>query len=300
MGFLVFPAAGASTTPEPHPNQFRGVMKALVETLIVWLDANRNDANAYSLLRALATETMKRIDSDDPVQREFDAQGLVAACRRSEADDFEAAKRWIDKAKLEAFVESRTAPIESFFAARGHPQAIRVEKRSSSGRHRAQWFLQAYDLPEAGVIVGAPDEPALARDAGSQTVVYDYTPPGDVRPARWARLMLGSGSLIVQSARGWLWGGRGRRHPNWPPGSSSRYTTPHISNSHSVCACPWPRSTRSCAWLAAHSESLCSALDLSYGSDRPDYSSSRNKRRSTLPAPVAGSASTNLTLRGAL
>jgi hypothetical protein len=49
-------------------------MRALVGCLNDRLVSHREDAGAYSLLVALTQETLKRSDSPNPSQREFDAQ----------------------------------------------------------------------------------------------------------------------------------------------------------------------------------------------------------------------------------
>ena len=98
-------------------------MKSLLNCLQDWLTENRSDGSAYSLLLAITTETLKRTDSPDADQREFDAEALTPAA--GGPGDFETAKRWIDRAKFERFAEARQAATEEHFRAVGHSKALR-------------------------------------------------------------------------------------------------------------------------------------------------------------------------------
>lgn len=182
-------------------------MRELVECLRGWLAANRADGSAYTLLLALTTETLKRVGSNDAGQREFDAQQLAAAAERKEAEDFEAAKRWVDRAKFELFADVRSRVIEEHFRAAGHTSALRPKRRSPGGKHRAVWFLETYPL--ASLVAESPSpaadaSPAAGADEG-QPIQYEFTPPGQVRAAWYIRPLIGAGSFVTRSWRGILW-----------------------------------------------------------------------------------------------
>lgn len=170
-------------------------MRELVECLQAWLDANRADGNAYALLVALTSETLKRADSADPAQREFDAEDLAAAAGGPAG--FDAAKRWIDRAKFERFDAARQTSIEQRFRAAGFSQALKVTRRSPGGKHRAVWYLEPYNLPE-------PEE-QMAQADGPLSIEYDLTPPGEVKAAWYAKVLIGAGSFVTRSWRGLLW-----------------------------------------------------------------------------------------------
>lgn len=179
-------------------------MRDLLNCLQDWLTGNRADGSAYSLLCALASETLKRADSPDPGQREFDAEALAPAA--GGPADFESAKRWIDRAKLERFVEARRPLIEEHFRSAGHTQALRVVRRSPGGKHRAVWFLEPYSLPE-GRVESDTDatEDTRTADATRDTVDYEVTAPGAIKVAWYARPLIGAGSFVTRSWRGLLW-----------------------------------------------------------------------------------------------
>lgn len=179
-------------------------MKPLLESLQDWLAKNRADVGAYSLLAALTAETLKRVDSPDPSQREFDAEALSVAA--GGPDGFDAAKRWVDRAKLESFADARRPSLEDHFRAAGHSEALRVVRRSPRGKHRAVWFLAPYPLTEPQADVADSTSPVSEGEPlGVDAIVYDFTPPGQVRPAWYARLLIGTGSFVTRSWRGLLW-----------------------------------------------------------------------------------------------
>lgn len=179
-------------------------MRELLECLQGWLLGDRADGSAYSLLSALTRETLKRVDSADPAQREFDAEALAHAAGRPV--DFEAAKRWIDRAKFELFAESRRNAIEQHFRESGHHRALRVVRRSPRGKHRAVWFLESYPLQDEAE-VPAPTDPTDASEpaASPQSIEYDFTPPGKVRAAWFAQPLIGKGGFVTRSWRGLVW-----------------------------------------------------------------------------------------------
>lgn len=182
----------------------KGVMKTLLTCLQDWLTRNRGDGGAYSLLCALTTETLKRADSTDPGQREFDAADLAPAA--GGPVDFEEAKRWIDRTRFERFAQARQTAIEEHFRAAGHMRALRVVRRSPRGKHRAVWYLEPYTLSEDSPASDAADDPgapAAADDAPH--IRYDFSPPGQVRPAWYARPLIGTGGFVTRSWRGLLW-----------------------------------------------------------------------------------------------
>lgn len=178
-------------------------MRELLDCLHDWSERNRADGSAYSLLAALIRETLKRADSPDPSQREFDAAALAPAAGGPQ--EFEPAKRWIDRAKLELFAAARRTAIEQHFRAAGHVQALRVARRSPRGKHRAVWYLEPYQLEQE------PGETELigqaSPDHGQEplSIEYEFTPPGQVRAAWYARPLIGPGSFITRSWRGLLW-----------------------------------------------------------------------------------------------
>lgn len=183
-------------------------MRELVECLRDWLAANRADGSAYTLLLALTTETLKRVGSNDAGQREFDAQQLAAAAERKEADDFEASKRWVDRAKLELFADVRAVAIDEHFRAAGHTNALRPKRRSPGGKHRAVWFLESYPLVNVSAESSANPETHLTPVSSADDTLfiqYEFTPPGQVRAAWYIRPLIGAGSFVTRSWRGLLW-----------------------------------------------------------------------------------------------
>jgi hypothetical protein len=181
-------------------------MRKQLEVFHGWLAANRDDTSAYTALLALTRESLKRADSDDPSQREFDAQDLALAAERDEASDFDASKRWLENSKLKTFTDARRNAIEDYFRACGQAGAIRLVKRSPRGKHRAVWYLEAYDLPD---VSREPQDgqlvPGSGQSSSAETIQYEFTPPGKVRPAWYVRPLIGAGSFVTRSWRGLVW-----------------------------------------------------------------------------------------------
>lgn len=179
-------------------------MRELLDCLDDWLQRNRCDGVAFSLFAALTRETLKRAGSTDPAQREFDAGALAPAA--GGPGDFESAKRWIDRGKFAVFAEARKAAIEQHFRAAGHTRALKVVRRSPRGKHRTVWYLEPYLLGEEAEeteSIGLPE--TSDRPHAPLSIQYEFTPPGKIRAAWYARPLIGTGSFVTRSWRGILW-----------------------------------------------------------------------------------------------
>lgn len=176
----------------------------LLQCLLSWLSANRSDSNAFRVVNALASEALKKAGSADPSQREFDAEQLAAAAGE-EKNSFDACKKWVERADVELFMSHRATLIETYFRQHGKDHALRISKRSTSGKHRAVWFLDPYPLP----VEEAPGNYRPKFDANvpgsSAALRYDVTAPGAVQVACYAKLFVGAGTFVTRSWRGWLW-----------------------------------------------------------------------------------------------
>lgn len=185
-------------------------MKALIECLINWLNDNRSATKAWVIVEALARESLKRVDSPDPAQREFDVQELAEVCQPDRTWDYEAAKRWVNGAAVPKYLEARQAELDAYFRSQGHKQALAVTQRKSAGRHRAPWFLIAYELDAASLgepedQIGDANPPAIGSGMVEEGLIYEFTPPGEVKLSLFGRLLLGQGSIVTRSARGLVW-----------------------------------------------------------------------------------------------
>lgn len=192
-------------------------MKALVVCLIDWLDQEPSSLEARTALRALATETLKRLDSADTDQRKFDAEELAAACGRAEQDNYDAAKRWLARAEVPSFLAAREQSMSDFFRRQGQSQMLALQKTDTTGRHRARWFLAPTPLPELleseDADTAVPTQSDLVEpvgtgsaQSGSIGLVYEFTPPGQVKLSLLGRLLLTSkGQVVTLSRMGLLW-----------------------------------------------------------------------------------------------
>ena len=188
-------------------------MQELIDALISRLKEDPNRANAQKIVLALAAETRKRLASVEPEQREFDAKDLADAAEPGVQWDFDRAKRWVTNANVDRYLAARRSSLEEYFRNEGLRQCLRVEKLPTSGKHRARWRLIAYELGDVASessAVGDADATGKQGDGcvpEAQSVDYDLSPPGAVRPSWWAWPLLRSGSFPTRSAQGALWAG---------------------------------------------------------------------------------------------
>jgi hypothetical protein len=190
-------------------------MKQLVQCLIEWIDQLHASAQAAVAIRALASETLKRIDSADPQQRQFDALELAEAADPTKQWDYDLAKQWLSRASVHKFVDSRMHDLCGFFQNKGHQQIVVPQKSETTGRHRAYWVLVAQPVPSAPQEAADVPSPPSQADAeatssaevsGSETLVYEYTPSTALRLGPLGRVLLGQqGNTPTKSARGVIW-----------------------------------------------------------------------------------------------
>lgn len=194
------------TSPLPVANGLSTV-RELLPVFQSWLSSQRDETQALILLRALTSESLVAAKYSDEAQMEFSALDLVQACGWSDISDFDAASTKVKNAKLEKYVLSRTNDLEAFFQQQGFSCAVKVGKRSPSGRHRAVWFLDQYELPtpaEVIEIAPAPEPAATGWYPDDGSIEYQYAAAGTVQPSWVARLLFGRGWFATRSVRGVL------------------------------------------------------------------------------------------------
>lgn len=184
-------------------------MRELLECLRRWLDEQHDDSNALDICRALVRESIKRADSADKQQSQFNALDLAPATVSGErySDDYDSAKRWFDRANVAEYLESRRARIEAHFAEAGFSQALVLCKTSTAGKHRVSWFLAAYDLSSKDREVDTSDSSRRTGDdpKGSKELIYQLTKPAEIRLSWLGKLLTGDGEFRTHSWRGMVW-----------------------------------------------------------------------------------------------
>ncbi len=180
-------------------------MKELIECFIAWLQAEPATNNAWKILDALARETLKRAESLDPEQREFDAAQLAEVCRPGDVLDYEAAKKWFADAKVSQFLNARRSSLQAFFEAKGHEESLELDKRSSGGKHRTAWYLKTNRISNVWDSRTTPAEAGVDLSQGSNQIQYSVTEPGAIPLSSMGKLVLGTGEFKTRSWRGGFW-----------------------------------------------------------------------------------------------
>jgi hypothetical protein len=180
--------------------------------MVDWLHEGRSDAKAWRIVDVLARETLKRADSDDPEQREFDALEIAQACEPDREWSYDNAKKWLVGAEVPKYMEARRGQVEAFFRGHGHGKAIAVAQRKSTGRHRSPWFLSIYDLQDQDngeVDASSVQEknPHTGSGMVAHELTYEFTPSGNIKLSALGRLFLGAGTIGTRSPRALLWAG---------------------------------------------------------------------------------------------
>lgn len=187
-------------------------MKELLECLERWLQAQKDDTNAREICQALARESGKRAGSPDSRQARFEVLDIAPATDSGVAysDDFNAANRWFKRADPQRYLDSRRVSLEAHFRKEGHTQALALCKTPSAGKHRTQWFYEAYDLPGVdeetdAATVMERDEAHSPSSVATSTLVYERIDPDSIRLSHFGRLLAGNGDFSTLSWRGLLW-----------------------------------------------------------------------------------------------
>lgn len=107
--------------------------------------------------------------------------------------------------------------MADFFRRQGHSQLLTVQKTDTTGRHRARWFLVPTDLPDSGEESIVDETASTVSDPVASVVsvptvqdaiglVYEFTPPGQIKLSPLGRLLLTSkGQVVTMSRMGLVW-----------------------------------------------------------------------------------------------
>ena len=190
-------------------------MKEQLKGLIDWLDQTHTNSRARDALRALAAETLKRADSTDPSQRRFDAESIALAADPAREWTFDSAKRWLSSAEMPVFLKAREEDLFGYFRQRGDVEYPILKKTESSGRYRAEWYLDRAPIPTEEdetapeeALAGAVERTSSVVNRLEPDLVYEFTPPGDIKLSIFGRLLLGrDGQVVTRSWWGVLWAG---------------------------------------------------------------------------------------------
>lgn len=185
-------------------------MRDLVLCFYDSLVAEPSDLKAWEIGKALASLTLKRLDSPDPRQVQLEALDIAFDCDPGGNWTHDAAKAFVVRARLSKFFDSRQATIEEFFRTRGHPSAIKIKNYPTTGRHRSTWQLVAYKLDE-----NITQEPSISEasrnhtdlsEEDSTSIKYSISRPPAIKLNFFGKMMLGHGEIITRSGRGAFWG----------------------------------------------------------------------------------------------
>jgi hypothetical protein len=177
-------------------------MREVIQCLIDWLESVPSDDKPHRILKALASESIRRVDLKNEEKLRFTAADIVAAAHETPSTSD---SKWINWSKT----------VEPFWKERGQQLIDEARKRdlkfypkpdriSTRGYHQAVYLIRAEPLPEINDEAELSQE-QLGKAAGQQTTVYyDKASNDEVKPTWAAKWLLHNGQIRLSSWHIWV------------------------------------------------------------------------------------------------
>lgn len=172
-------------------------MRDVIQCLIDWLESEPSGEKPYSVIKALAKESIKVADSDDFI-RSFSGGDLVDTIFTGSPDDKPIKpNKWIAWSKsLYPYWDSRRHKVIDFARRRNLDSYPELERKKGGGRgNETTYLIQSIPLPAL-----ADDEPESLPDntpneIKRNVIDYELTPHGAVEPSWIAKWLFKNGQL---------------------------------------------------------------------------------------------------------
>lgn len=170
-------------------------MRDIIQCLIDWLESMPSDDKPHRILKALASESIKRVNFNDEEKLKFTAADIVAAARETPSTTD---SKWINWSKtVEPFWKERGQQLINEARKRGlksYPKPVRI---STKGYHQTVYLIKAEPLSEISYEVELePSQEQLGKAVQQQTtILYEIAEDGEVKPSWGAKWLLHDGQI---------------------------------------------------------------------------------------------------------
>ncbi|MEI8574143.1 hypothetical protein U737_13400 [Methylomonas sp. LW13] len=179
-------------------------MREVIQCLIDWLDSEPSDEKGHRILRALAQESLKKVDFEES-ERRFTADVIVAAV--GESLDSAEPKKWIDwPGSLKKYCEIREPQIMEFARKRRlshYPKPERKSTKGGPGRHTT-FYIKAETVPVILEEDQAIEDVRAGSNVADLQASYQLTELGEVKPSWIASWLFRHGQIELR--RWHVWG----------------------------------------------------------------------------------------------
>lgn len=183
-----------------------GIMRDIIQCLIDWLDENPSDVKAHRILRALATESLKKVDFTEE-KRRFDSLDIAAAAQEAMENNTDA-NTWIKwKDVVQKYWEARENKIIDLARKRNLKFYPKPHRISTKGCHPTTYLLKAEPLPEISDNEEEQNpelEAEKTLDKSRISFKYDLAENGEVKPTWCAKWLFRDGQIRLSRWHIWV------------------------------------------------------------------------------------------------
>jgi hypothetical protein len=178
-------------------------MRDIIQCLIDWLESMPSDDKPHRILKALASESIKRVNLNDEEKLKFTAADIVAAARETPSTTD---SKWINWSKtVEPFWKERGQQIINEARKRGLKSYPKPARISTKGYHQTVYLIIAEPLSEISYEAELePSQEQLGKAVQQQTtILYEIAENGEVKPSWGAKWLFHDGRIRLSKQRMW-------------------------------------------------------------------------------------------------
>ena len=177
-------------------------MREVIKCLISWLDSVPSDQKSHKILRALAEESLQKVEFDEE-KRKFTNREIVAAAKESIPDN--KANKWVDwNNTVLPYWNARKKHVIAFAKKQGLNEFPDLGYHISSGGrgNESYYWLIAEPLPKEN-----EEEQKSQSEHDTQenkiSIHYEITEKGDVNPSWMAKWLFRTGEIHLSKRHIW-------------------------------------------------------------------------------------------------